>query len=100
VIQVSTSDYSLSGSTLIFNSAPNNGASISVRHLGFRVGTSVSVLSSTGVSAGSYGSANEIPVLTVGLDGRVSFAANVSVSIPSGYFTANAIPTMLMLSGM
>ena len=100
IIQISTTDYTLSGSTLIFNSAPDNGIPISVRHLGFRVGTSVSVLSSTGVSAGSYGSANEIPVLTVGLDGRVSFAANVSVSIPSGYFTANAIPTMLMLSGM
>lgn len=57
-------------------------------------------LSTTGVSAGSYGSENKIPVVTVGVDGRVTYAANVSVSIPSGYFTANAIPTMLMLSGM
>ena len=100
IIQVSTTDYTVSGNTLIFNSAPNPGAAISVRHLGFRVGTSVSVLSSTGVSAGTYGSANQIPVVTVGLDGRVTSASNVSVSIPSGYFTANAIPTMLMLSGM
>jgi len=100
IIQVSTTNYTVSGNTLIFNSAPNNGAAISVRHLGFRVGTSVSVLSSTGVSAGTYGSANQIPVVTVGLDGRVTSASNVSVSIPSGYFTANAIPTMLMLSGM
>jgi hypothetical protein len=78
IIQISTTDYTLSGSTLIFNSAPDNGIPISVRHLGFRVGTSVSVLSSTGVSAGTYGGNTAIPVITVGLDGRVSSVANVA----------------------
>lgn len=78
IIQVSTTDYTVSGNTLILNSAPNNGDSISVRHLGFRVGTSVSVLSSTGVSAGTYGGNTAIPVITVGLDGRVSSVANVA----------------------
>ena len=57
-------------------------------------------LSTTGVSSGSYGSEDKIPVVTIGADGRISYAANVSVTIPSGYYTANAIPTMLMLSGM
>ena len=57
-------------------------------------------LSTTGVSSGSYGSTDKIPVVTIGTDGRITYAANVSVTIPSGYYTANAIPTMLMLSGM
>jgi len=57
-------------------------------------------LSTTGVSATVYGGSDQIPVVTIGVDGRITSAANVSVSIPSGYFTANAIPTMLMLSGM
>jgi len=57
-------------------------------------------LSTTGVSATVYGGSDQIPVVTIGVDGRITSAANVSVSIPAGYFTANAIPTMLMLSGM
>ena len=41
-------------------------------------------LQATTVSAGNYGSANQIPVITVDADGRLTYAANVSVSIPEG----------------
>ena len=41
-----------------------------------------------------------IPVITVDAQGRLTYAANVAISIPASYATANAIPTMLMLSGM
>jgi hypothetical protein len=41
-------------------------------------------LSSTGVTAGSYGSATAIPVITVDAKGRLTLVSTVAVSIPSG----------------
>jgi hypothetical protein len=49
-------------------------------------GTITGNLAGSGVSAGTYGSANNIPVVTVGADGRITSASNVAVSIPSGAF--------------
>ena len=49
-------------------------------------------LATTGVSDGTYGGAEQIPVITVGADGRVTTSSNVSVSAP--------LPNILMLSGM
>jgi len=49
-------------------------------------------IATTGVTAGTYGGAEQIPVITVGVDGRVTNSANVSVSAP--------LPNILMLSGM
>ena len=57
-------------------------------------------LADNGVTAGTYGSDTKIPIVTIDSKGLIISAANVSVTIPTGYFTANAIPTMLMLSGM
>jgi hypothetical protein len=47
-------------------------------------GTFISNLTSTGVASGTYGGSSQIPVITVGPDGRLSTAANVTVNIPSG----------------
>ena len=49
-------------------------------------------IANTGVTAGTYGGEEQIPVITVGVDGRVTNSANVSVSAP--------LPNILMLSGM
>lgn len=38
-------------------------------------------LTTTGVSSGSYGGSSNIPVVTVGTDGRVTYAANVALSL-------------------
>ena len=41
-------------------------------------------LATTAVSAGTYGAADKIPVITIDEFGRATYAANVSVTIPSG----------------
>ena len=47
-------------------------------------GTFISNLTSTGVASGTYGGSSQIPVITVGADGRLSTAANVSIYVPPG----------------
>lgn len=49
-------------------------------------------IATTGVTAGTYGGAEQIPVIVVGADGRLTSSSNVSVSAP--------LPNILMLSGM
>lgn len=49
-------------------------------------------LANTVVTIGTYGGGENIPVITVDQQGRLTFAANVAVQAP--------IPNLLMLSGM
>ena len=108
-VRQATDTYTLSGTTLTFTEAPPSGTNnIQVLFLGLGASPTVpsdgSVttvkLADTAVTAGNYGSSTNIPVITVDAKGRLTYAANVAVSIPTQYETANAIPSMLMLSGM
>ena len=118
-VRQATDTYTLSGTTLTFTEAPPSGTNnIQVLFLGLGAAPSIpsdasvttvkiqddsvtaNKLADTTVSAGNYGSATQIPSITVDAQGRLTYAANVAVSIPTQYETANAIPTMLMLSGM
>jgi hypothetical protein len=76
-------DYTTSDTSLIFNFTPPNGTLIRVQALAMGM---VSTVANTAVTAGTYGSANNIPVITVGSDGRLTSASNVAVSIPSGAY--------------
>ena len=75
---------------------------ISQLHKQFEPGVAIGdeLLTTTGVSAGSYGAQDAIPVITVNDKGRVSNVFNVSVNIPVAFEAANALPTILLLSGM
>lgn len=115
IVQAAPTNYSLSGTTLIFTEAPTASSNVVVKHLGFRTTTQITVLSDnsvttskiadgnvttaklavTGVTAGNYGSATNIPVINLGVDGRVTYAANVAVSIPSTAFVTNSNNSIL-----
>lgn len=43
------------------------------------------LLANTAVTAGNFGSGTNIPVVTIDAQGRVTYAANVAVSIPDSY---------------
>ena len=51
VVQTAPSNYSVSGSTIIFTSAPAASANVTVRHLGFRTTATVTALSAGSVTA-------------------------------------------------
>jgi hypothetical protein len=51
VVQTAPSNYNISGSTIIFTSAPAASANVTVRHLGFRTTSTVTALSSASVTA-------------------------------------------------
>jgi hypothetical protein len=91
VTQAAPTNYTVTGTTLIFTSAPAASANVSVKHLGFK--TVITTVPPTGVTAGVYGNASSIPAITVGADGRITSASNTAISIPSGAYldTNNAI---------
>jgi len=51
VVQTAPSNYNISGSTIIFTSAPAASANVTVRHLGFRTTSTVTALSAASVTA-------------------------------------------------
>ena len=78
---------------------PDDG-SITTKKLAQGAAINDDLLTTTGVAAGSYGAEDAIPVITVNDKGRVSNVVNIAVNIPVAFEAANALPTILLLSGM
>jgi len=93
VTQSAPVNYTVTGNTIIFTSAPAASSNVSVKHLGFK--TVITTVPPTGVTAGVYGNASSIPAITVGADGRITGASNVSVSIPSGSYITSSNNSIL-----
>jgi len=101
VIQTAPENFSLSGTTITFTSAPDNGSNVTVRHLGFRTTTTVTALAagsvtsteladgsvttaklaSTAVTAGTYGGTSNVASFTVDAKGRLTAASNVAIDL-------------------
>lgn len=52
-------------------------------------------LTTTGVTAATYGNASSIPAVTVDAQGRVTSVSNVAVSIPSGSYVTDSNNSIL-----
>jgi hypothetical protein len=118
------SSYTLSGTTLTFNSAPAVGSNnIQVLHLsiGFvaqvpsdgsvttaKIATDAIItdkiananvtaakLANTAVTPGTYGGATNVSSFIVDQQGRITSAANVAISIPSGAYVTNTNNSIL-----
>jgi len=78
----------LGNTSINFSDAPGNGERIRV--LAY---TSVNpfVLGATGVTAGSYGSANTIGVFTTAANGQLTFATNTAIAISANQITSNTL---------
>jgi len=65
------------------NFVVKNGLTVGTTPVFASNGALISTISNTAVSPGTYGGSSQIPVIIVGSDGRLTSAANVSVTIPS-----------------
>jgi uncharacterized protein (DUF697 family) len=96
VIQTAPSNYSISGTTLTFTSAPATSANVTVRHLGFRTTSTVTALSAGSVTAteivdGAVTNAKLAGSITSDKISTVSGTSLIANTIPSNTVSGNVI---------
>lgn len=86
VIQTAPENFSLSGSTITFTSAPDNGSNVTVRHLGFRTTSTVTALTAGSVTTTELADGS---VTTAKLADNSVTNDKVDFTYTSNNFTAN-----------
>jgi hypothetical protein len=86
VIQTATENFTLSGSTITFTSAPDNGSNVTVRHLGFRTTSTVTALTAGSVTTTELADGS---VTTAKLANNSVTNDKVALTYTSDNFTAN-----------
>lgn len=61
--------------------------------------TLVTELANTGVTPGTYGTASQIPIITIDEDGRITSAGNTAVAGVDDFFYTNSNNTLTILTG-
>ena len=85
VIQTAPENFTLSGSTITFTSAPDNGSNVTVRHLGFRTTSTVQALqagsvTTTELADGSVTNAKIVSVANTKISGNIVSSQITSVA--------------------
>jgi len=96
VVQTAPSNYNISGSTIIFTSAPAASANVTVRHLGFRTTATVTALSAASVTAteladGAVTNAKLAGSITSDKISTVNGASLIANTIPVNTVSGNVI---------
>lgn len=86
VIQTAPENFSLSGTTITFTSAPDNGSNVTVRHLGFRTTSTVTALTAGSVTTTELADGS---VTTAKLANNSVTNDKVAFTYTSDNFTAN-----------
>lgn len=94
VIQTAPSNYSISGTTLIFDSAPPTSANVTVRHLGFRTTTTVTALSAGSVTATELAAGSVTNAKLAG-----SITSDKLVSVNGSLLIANTVANSAIQTG-
>lgn len=94
VIQTAPSNYSISGTTIIFTSAPSASANVTVRHLGFRTTTTVTALSAGAVGATELAAGSVTNAKLAG-----SITSDKLVSVNGSLLIANTVANSAIQTG-
>ncbi len=91
---------SWSANQFLVNNGTNTwaGLNLSGNFTGDAVGTALD-LSNTGVGAGTYGSASNVPQITVDAKGRITNASNVAIAISPNQITGGANGEVIVSNG-
>lgn len=93
VVQAAPSNYSLSGTTITFTSAPDAGANVVVKHLGFRTSVTVTEVPAESITTNELADGavtNEKITFTYSSQANIANGTGQTFSISSGH-TANSI---------
>ena len=97
ILQSAPNNYTVSGSTITFTSAPAVNANVTIRHLGFRTTTTITALAAN--------STITQPVLSGSVTGTYTLAGTPTISSPTlsgtvaGTYTLGGTPTIRVASG-